>query len=118
MPEFSDTGDYVPHENSEGFLAEKDNSRLSREFAKEKITFLQSLNEQYPPWDTANVSNENEDANVHAKIEELPSGAKKRLSWGIPLHTEALDISKFTMILPEIQMLSDQVYPTPGEEII
>ena len=33
-------GDYGLHENSEGLLAEKDDSRLSREFAKEEITFL------------------------------------------------------------------------------
>lgn len=83
---------------------EKDDSLLSIRLRKEEITFLRSLGEETSPGERGSPSDQNEIADIQRKIEERPSGTKNRVSRGIPLHTEALDIPQSTMILPELRL--------------
>ena len=81
-------------------------------FSQEEITILKSLDEE------SLLEEKGETSNPHEKVSPQGTkpkpGPKKRVSWGIPLHEEALDIPQSTMICPEgetLEELKDQLPP-------
>ena len=74
-------------------------------FSQAEITILKSLNEESLLEEKGETSNPRE--KVSPKGTKPKSGPKKRVSWGIPLHEEALDIPQSTMICPEGEALED-----------
>ena len=87
-----------PERNNEDSIIVSDDSCVGP-YTQKEITILKSLDDEYPSTEKGETSNLHE--NVSPQKTDPQSGPEKRVSWGIPLHAEALDIPQSTMICPE-----------------
>ena len=71
---------------------------------EDQLAFLKSLDEP-PRYESSSPQKTNQ-----------PSEPKKRVSWGVPLHAEALDIPQSTMICPEDET-QEKLQQSPPKEI-